>query len=94
MHVRVVRFTGVTAERMQSTKARIEAAGGPPEGVPTSDLRVMFDEAQGTAVVLQSFATREDLEAGARVLAAMDPAETPGARASVDSCEVIVDLKT
>jgi hypothetical protein len=94
MHMRVVRFTGVSAERMASTKARIEAAGGPPSDVPASGLTVMFEEDQGTAIVLQSFATKAELDAGARVLSAMDPSETPGERASVDSCEVLLELSS
>ena len=32
------------------------------------------------------------MQAGAKVLSAMDPSETPGTRASVDSCEVKLDL--
>ena len=92
MHVRVVRFTGVSAESMNRTKDRIEAQDGPPTGVSSSGLSVMFDEDQGTAVVLQSYETKADLEAGARLLSAMDPSETPGDRVSVDSCEVMLEL--
>jgi hypothetical protein len=93
MYVRAVRFTGVTAERMQQLQERVNAAGGPPPGVASTALRVLFDESQGTAVVLQDFATAADMEAGGKVFAAMDPAETPGTRASVDECEVKLDLK-
>ena len=85
MYVRVVRFSDVTAERMQQLLARVNEAGGPPPGVNSSGLKVLFDEAQGTAVVLQHFPTAEDMDAGARVFAAMDPSETPGTRASVDA---------
>jgi hypothetical protein len=53
----------------------------------------MFDGAQGTAVVLQEFATAEDMSAGARVFSAMDASETPGARASVDMCELKLELE-
>ena len=93
MYVRAVRFTGVTAERMQQLQERVNAAGGPPPGVASTALRVLFDESQGTAVVLQDFATAADMEAGGKVFAAMDPAETPGTRASVDECEVKLVLK-
>jgi hypothetical protein len=55
---------------------------------------VLFDKAQGTAVVLQQFATAEDMAAGGKVFAAMDPAETPGDRASVDASEVKLELKS
>ena len=92
MYVRAVRFTGVTAERMQQLQERVNAAGGPPPGVASTALRVLFDESQGTAVVLQDFSTAADMEAGGKVFAAMDPAETPGTRASVDECEVKLDL--
>ena len=48
---------------------------------------MLFDEAQGTAVVVQFFDTAEDMRVGAEAFAAMDPAETPGTRVSVDMCE-------
>jgi hypothetical protein len=93
MYVRVVRFTDVTAERMHGLQARIQESGGPPPGVPSTGLTVLFDEAQGTAVVLQYFATAEDMDAGAKVMAAMDASDTPGTRASVDACEQKLELK-
>jgi hypothetical protein len=88
--VRVVRFTGVTAERVESLVARIDETG-PPPGTPIRKLQLIFDEAQGTAVVLQYFGTEDDLRAGAETFAAMDPSETPGSRASVDSGELRVE---
>jgi hypothetical protein len=93
MYVRVVRFTDVSAERMEGLLARIEQSNGPPPDVPSTGLNVLFDEAQGTAVVLQHFATAEDMDAGAKVMSAMDASETPGARASVDTCEVKLELE-
>ncbi len=92
MYVRVVRFTGVSAERMETLLARVKEAGGPPPGVPSTGLTMLFDEAQGTAVVLQHFATAEDMEAAAKVMSAMDPSETPGTRSSVDACELKLEL--
>jgi hypothetical protein len=91
MHVRVVRFTDVSAERMQELLARIEGSDGPPPGVPATGLKVLFDSDQETAVVLQYFESAEDMEAGAKVFSAMDASETPGTRASVDMCEVRVE---
>ena len=88
MYVRAVRFTDVSAERMQGLLARIEESDGPPPGVPATGLKVLFDSAQETAVVLQYFESAEDMEAGAQVFSAMDPSETPGTRASVDMCEL------
>jgi hypothetical protein len=88
MYVRAVRFTDVSAERMQELLARIEESDGPPPGVPATGLKILFDEAQGTALALQTFESAEDMEAGGKVFSAMDSSETPGARASVDMCEV------
>ena len=87
MFVRVVRFTDVTAERMESLLSRIDETG-PPPGVPIKKLQLVFDETQGTAVVLQYFDNEENLRAGAETFAAMDPSETPGSRASVDTGEL------
>ena len=92
MYVRVVRFTDVTSARVDELLARIEESDGPPEGVPTTGLQLVFDKSQGTAVVVQLFETEEDMQAGARVFAAMDAAETPGTSASVDMGELKVDL--
>jgi hypothetical protein len=92
MHVRVVRFTDVSAERIEGVVAMIEQSDGPPPGVATSRLQLMADADQGTAVVLQYFETADDLQAAARVLEAMDASETPGTRVSVDTCEVKLDI--
>ncbi len=91
MYVRVVRFTDTSAEQIDSVISRITDSGGPPPGVTSTRLQLAHDAAQGTAVVLQYFDTAEDMEASARVLAAMDTSETPGMRASVDTCEVKLD---
>jgi hypothetical protein len=88
MYIRAVRFTDVSAERMQELLARIEESDGPPPGVPATGLKILLDEAQGTAVVLQQFESAEDMEAGGKAFSAMDSSETPGTRASVDMCEV------
>ena len=90
MFVRVVRFTDVTAERVKELVARIDETG-PPPGVPIKKLQLIFDEGQGTAVVLQFFDDEASLKAGAETFAAMDPSETPGSRASVDAGELKVE---
>ena len=90
MFIRVVRFTDVTPERVESLVATIDETG-PPPGVPIKKLQLVFDEAQGTAVVLQFFDSEESLRAGAETFAAMDPSETPGSRVSVDTGELKVE---
>ncbi len=92
MYVRVVRFTAVSAERIEGALSRIKESDGPPPGVSTTRLEMLLDPSQGTAVVLQYFETLEDMQAGAEVLSAMDASETPGLRASVDMCEVKLEL--
>ena len=88
MHVRAVRFTDVSAERVEALVARIDASEGPPPGVAATGLDLLYDESQRTAVVLQYFETAEDMAAGAQAFSAMDPSETPGTRTSVDMCEL------
>ena len=92
MFVRVVRFSGVNAERLEELLARIRASGGPPEGARTTGLRVLVDKDQGTAVVEQYFETAEDMEVGGQAFSAMDSAETPGTRTSVDMCELKLEM--
>jgi hypothetical protein len=88
VYVRVVRFTEVTPERIQQLVSRIEEDDGPPPGVPTTGLQLLFDEAQGTAIVTQMFDTADDMREGDRAFGAMEPSDTPGTRASVDMCEL------
>lgn len=88
MYVRVVRFSDVTADKVEGVLARIEESDGPPPGVAATGLEMLFDKAQGTAVVLQYFETAEEMRAGDQAFGAMDPSETPGTRTSVDMCEM------
>ncbi len=92
MYVRIVRFTDADDERIAGLRQRLEENDGPPEGVTSSGIRFYHDADQKTAVVVQLFDSREDLESSEKVLEAMDAGETPGTRASVDRCEVIAEL--
>jgi hypothetical protein len=56
--------------------------------VPSTGLALLYDESQRAAVALRHFETAEDVSAGAQAFGAMDPAESPGTRTSVDMCEV------
>ena len=91
-YVRVVRFTDVSEERIAELRQRIEGADGPPEGVVSTGVQFNHDADQGTAVVIQKFASMDDLKTSEAALEAMDPGETPGTRASVDRCEVVAEL--
>ena len=89
MYARVVRFTDVTAERISEIAARVES-DGPPPGVDTTGLELFVDEAQGTAVFVGYFETEQKMRDASAVFEQMNASETPGARASVDLCEVKV----
>lgn len=86
MHVRVVRFIDVAPDRAAAIAERIEDSGGPPEGVPSTGVQLLYDEEQRTAIVLQFYDSADDMAVGERIFAAMDPGDTPGTRASVDRC--------
>jgi len=77
---------------MEALKQRIGESGGPPPGVNSHGIEILFDESQGTAVVLQRFPSASDMQEAARVLGAMGASDTPGTRASVDACEGIIEL--
>jgi hypothetical protein len=88
MYARAVRFTDVTPDRIDEIQQRITQEEGPPEGVPSTGFQLLVDQSQGTALFIGCFASEEDMRKGAEVLEAMDPADTPGTRASIDTCEV------
>jgi hypothetical protein len=89
MHARVVRFTGVTGERISEVVARVESEG-PPPGVDSTGYELFVDEAQGTAIFVGYFETEQKMRDASAVFERMDPSETPGTRASIDFCEVKV----
>jgi len=88
MYARVVRFTDVTPDRIDSIIARVEEQDGPPPGVDSTGMKLLVDESQGTAVFVGFFETEEKMRESSAILEAMDTADTPGTRASADLCEV------
>jgi hypothetical protein len=92
MYARAVRFTDVTPERIEEIKSMVEERGGPPEGVDSVGTRLLFDASQGTAIFVGYFDSEEKMRAAGEVLAAMDSAQTPGTRASIDQGEIVIDL--
>lgn len=92
MHQRIVRFTDVDPQNVEELKARIAEAGGPPEGVVSTGVKFLHDADQRTMVVVQKFATEDDMRASEAVFEAMDSGATPGTRASVDRCVVAIEI--
>ena len=72
MYRRAVRFTDVSSDRIDQLIARINEAGGPPPGVRSTGIKLLFDASRGTALVIQEFATAEDMRDAAAVFDAMD----------------------
>jgi hypothetical protein len=71
-------FSKASAAKIAGLLARIEESEGPPAGVATTGLKMLYDEGQGTAVVLQYFATAQDMDAGAQAFSAMDAGRDAG----------------
>jgi hypothetical protein len=92
MYARAVRFTDVSADRIEAIASRVKEAGGPPEGVNSTGMKLLFDADQGTAIFVGFFATEQDMRDSSAALEAMDTGDTPGTRASVDMCEVAIDM--
>jgi hypothetical protein len=91
MHARVVRFTDVTRERIDGIKARIEAENGPPPGVDSTGMKLLYDSDQSTGIFIGYFADEEKMRAADEILRNMGAGETPGSRASIDQCEVVLE---
>jgi hypothetical protein len=91
MYARVVRFADVDPDHLAERLAEVEGEG-PPVDAPTKGVQILHDADQRTAVVIQLFETADDMAAGEAALDAMDPADTPGTRVSVDRCEIKAEL--
>ena len=91
MYARVVRFTDVSPDGIAAVQGRVEESDGPPPGVNSSGMRLLYDADQSTAIFVGDFATEQDMRDADAIFQAMDSAETPGTRASIDQCEVKIE---
>jgi hypothetical protein len=92
MYARVVRFTDVDPDHLAGRLAEAEGREGPPVDIPAKGVQILHDPDQRTAVVIQLFETADDMSTAEGPLEEMDPADTPGRRASVDRCEIKAEL--
>jgi hypothetical protein len=92
MHARVVRFTDVDPDHMAERVSEAQGRQGPPVDITAKGVQILHDANQRTAVVIQLFETADDMAASEGALDAMDPADTPGTRASIDRCEIKAEL--
>jgi hypothetical protein len=91
MYARVVRFTEVDPDHLAERLADVSGEG-PPVDIPAKGIQILHDPDQRTAVVIQLFETADDMASAEGPLDEMDPADTPGTRASIDRCELKVEL--
>jgi hypothetical protein len=91
MYARVVRFTDVDADHLAGRLSDAESEG-PPVDVSTKGIQILHDADQRTSVVIQLFETADDMAAAEAAFDSMDPADTPGTRASIDRCEIKAEL--
>lgn len=90
---RVVTFDGVTKDRMQELKQRMEE-GDQPEGFPSSELLVLHDPDAERSVVVVIFDNEDDYRKGDEILSAMPAGDTPGQRTSVAKHDVAMRMKS
>jgi hypothetical protein len=93
VYARVVRFTDVDPDHLAGRVAEAESREGPPVDISAKSVQILHDSDQATAVVIQLFETADDMAAAEGPLDEMDPADTPGTRASVDRCEIKAELR-
>jgi hypothetical protein len=95
MYARVARFTGGNRAEIEKNVEGIRgrAESGPPEGVDATGFKLLADPENGVVVAIGFFETEEKMRAADAVLNEMSPPEgSMGTRASVDFCEVAVEL--
>jgi hypothetical protein len=92
MYARVVRFTDVDPDHLAGRLDEVDAGQRPPVDIPAKSVQFLHDPDQRTAVVIQLFETADDMAAAEGALDAMNPADTPGTRASIDRCEIKAEV--
>ena len=90
---RVVTFDGVSKERMDELKSRVES-GDPPEGMPSAELIVLHDADAEKSIAIVIFDSEEDYKKGDEILGNMPTGDTPGTRTSVTKYNVATRMKS
>jgi hypothetical protein len=96
MYARVATFEGGDgAKAAAEIKARNDAEGGPPPGLPAKKLLILNGEG-GKSLAITFFATEEDYRQGDETLNSMSPPSGDndmGQRAGVEKFEVVLELE-
>ena len=85
---RVVTFGGVSSQRMEEMRGRMEAQER-PEGVPASEIVVLHDPDEEQSMVILFFENEDDYRQADEALNAMPSEDTPGQRSSVKRYTVV-----
>jgi len=85
---RVVSFDGVSQERVEEMKQRMNE--GRPDDVPATEIVLLYDAGAEQATVILFFDNEDDYNRGDATLSAMPADDTPGQRTSVGRYEVAV----
>ena len=88
---RVVAFEGVGRERMEQMRREMDESA-PPEGLRPTELVVLHDPDDETALVILTFDNEEDYRRGDEILSAMPAGDTPGRRVSVKKYDVALRM--
>lgn len=78
---RVVAFDEVSKDRIEE-RVRAIREGERPEGLPATEIVMLHDAANETALAILFFETEEDYKLADETLSAMPADETPGQRTS------------
>ena len=84
---RVATFEGVSQERLDDVRRRIESDER-PEGLPASEMMLLHDPESGKSLSIMFFENEDDYRTGDATLGAMPSPDTPGQRTSVTKYEV------
>jgi hypothetical protein len=92
MYARIVKFEGADSAALDAIRDAINSADGPPPGVPATRIVVLGNRESGASYTIVFFDNEEDLRTGDAALNDMQPiTDSPGTRAWVDLCEVLVE---
>lgn len=89
---RVVTFEGVSQERIEEVRGRIES-GDRPEGLPATEILLLHDPDSEKSMAIQFFENEDDYRTGDATLSAMPTPDTPGQRTSVTKYQVAGRMK-
>ena len=91
MLARVVSFEGVSKDRMEEMQREMREQER-PEGLPATEIVVLYDAESEKSLVVLFFETEDDYRRGDEVLNAMPADDTPGRRTSVTRYDVAIRM--